>query len=278
MPVPLAPVRTLLIMSLARRRLLTLLAAGGVGTLAGCTGGSPIGPPSEKSSCVARVSLDAHDAIGSGGLVYDISGEPMDFWFDAGFYGQLERWLDLLTQESGLDPDQIWTFGSWIDGGSECDSWHDSGRAFDLARLQRGGDVQMSCRYDIWKTYDGERQDFFRRRYWGVAASLHHEFAYVLTYVYNEQHENHIHIDTGRSGSDRSTFSPRSSAQVQAVQAICRHLWDGDVEITGRFDRATRRAANAVLDQLELGGDLDDGDEQWRGFLLGSVRRGFAER
>lgn len=261
---------------LTRRQVLTLLAAGGVGTLAGCT--SPIGPPSEKATCVPRVSLDSHDGIGAGELVYDISGEPTDFWFDAGFYGQLERWLELLTTETGLDPDQIWTFGSWIDGGSDCDSWHDSGRAFDLGRLERGGEVQVSCRYDVWKGYDEERQAFFRRRYWAVAASLHHEFAYVLTYLYNKQHENHIHIDNGLSGSERSTLSTRSPVQVQAVQAICRYLWDQDVEINGSFDRSTRRAGRAVLDRLELGGDLEDGDEQWRGFLLGSVRRGFADR
>ena len=78
----------------------------------------------------------------------------------------------------------------------------------------------VSCRYDRWRTAPPAELEAARRAYWAVAAGLHLRFAYVLTYLYDAQHDNHIHIDNGRSGPDLSTFRPRSRVQVQAVQAI----------------------------------------------------------
>jgi hypothetical protein len=95
----------------------------------------------------------------------------------------------------------------------------------------------------------------------------------VLTYLYDAQHHNHIHVDNGRSGSEPSTFSSRSPAQVQAVQGILTHLWDAPVEMTGRWDVATRDATEGVLRDLGLGDDLAD-RATWAEFLTAGVRRG----
>ena len=136
------------------------------------------------------------------------------------------------------------TYGTWTDGRDSCSSWHNAGRAFDLARLRLADGTDVSCRYDLWRERPGQS--------WrppagllGRGGSAHQHFAYVLTYLYNAQHHNHIHLDNGRSGPELSTFSSRSPGQVQAVQGILTHLWDRPVEVTGRWDGATRDAAQA---------------------------------
>jgi hypothetical protein len=111
------------------------------------------------------------------------------------------------------------------------------------------------------------------RSYWAVAAGLHLRFAYVLTYLYNARHANHIHLDNGRSGPDLSTFRPRSRVQVQAVQAMLTYLWAEPVELTGRWDGPTRDAARRVGDQLGLAAELEDATESWHGFLRASAAR-----
>lgn len=95
----------------------------------------------------------------------------------------------------------------------------------------------------------------------------------MLTYLYNAQHHNHIHVDNGRSGSGLSTFSTRSPAQVQAVQAMINYLWDISVDITGHWDAASRRASRTVLERIGVDADLDSGVEPWRTFLSAGAAR-----
>lgn len=263
-------------MPLNRRSLLTVGAGAAAGLAAtGLVGCSPGGSePSPEPSCVARSSLTRHRTLRRADLIYDISEKNLAFRFDDGFFDQLGRWLDDYRKLTDTGrPDQIWTYGSWLDGTPDCDSWHDAGRAFDLSRLVIDGSTHASARYDIWQHYSGARLRRFRSRYWALAASLHLHFAYVLTYLYNPIHHNHLHIDNGRSGDQLSSFDARSTAQAQAVQAMLRHLWDHDVEITGSYDRATAKAARTVLKRIRIGGDLDDGDQQWHGFLRASAAR-----
>lgn len=258
-------------MPLTRR---ALLAAGTVGMAAAVAGCSGKNKPVPKAYCVSRAKLTRHGSLGGAPLVYDISQQPTSFWFNAGFYGQLGRWLDDYLKLSGTSrPDQIQTYGSWLDGHPTCDSWHDAGRAFDLSRLVTGGAVQVSCRYDIWSTYTGARLQHFRTRYWALAASLHLHFAYVLTYPYNQTHHNHIHIDNGRSGDQPSTFDENSVTQVQAVQAMLTYLWNKPVKITGSWDNQTQEATGEVLDGTEVGGTIDDGVDHWHSFLRRTAAR-----
>ena len=147
------------------------------------------------------------------------------------------------------------------------------GEPFDLARVTLGDGPVVSCRYDLWRTATTADLEASRRAYWVVAAGLHLRFAYVLTYLYNARHANHIHLDNGRSGADLSTFAPRSRVQVHAVQAMISYLWADPVEINGSWDSATRAASRRVLDQLAIDADLTD-TESWHGFLRGTVARG----
>lgn len=249
-------------------------------TVGGSDSGFPDLPdigPRESATCVARSSLPRYARLADLPLVYEVNQRRSEFSIEGGFAGQLEAWLTDLVDLTGWRPRQLWTYGTWTDGGSSWSSWHNAGRAFDLARLRLGGDVEVTCRYDQWRDLSGDPLTEARRGYWAVAASLHKHFAYVLTYLYNAQHHNHIHIDNGRSGSEMSLFSGRSPAQIQAVQGICRYLWDAPMEITGAYDRATREAVAKIIGDLPTGDGLteDLSDQRtWAAFLDASVRRG----
>jgi len=265
--------------ALSRRRLLALGGALAVTTsAAGCSGSGSEGfEPArrETATCVARGSLELHRTLGGLPLVYEVNRRRTAFPFDPVFFGRLESWATGLTDRLPARPQELWTYGSWTDGGSACDSWHHAGRAFDLAGVTLADGSVVSCRYDQWRSLDGVQLDAARRRYWALAASLHQRFAYVLTYLYDNVHTNHIHVDNGRSGDADSTFSSRSAVQVQAVQAVCRYLWDTPVELTGQWDGATRAAAGGVLERLGLDGTLA-APGSWTGFLAASAARGRA--
>jgi len=261
----------------SRRRLLGLAGAGTLAALLPACGtdGAVRDSPFARAYCVPRSTLDAHRELDGLPLVYEVDERRSSFSFEAGFYSSLAGWLQSYRRATGTpQPDQVWSYGAWTDGGSACDSWHNAGRAFDLARLRLEGGGFVSCRYDQWQQSTGAARERALRQYWALAASLHLDFAYVLTYLYNAAHHNHIHIDNGRSGGQPSTLSTRSQVQLQAVQAICRYLWNEPVEITGRWDQATRRASRSVLDRAEVGDALDESVESWRSFLTASVARG----
>jgi Extensin-like protein C-terminus len=257
----------------SRRQLLSGVLAVGLAGLSACTPGSGVDPDRADATCVARDQLERRRTIAGLPLIYEPSGGRSNFWFDASFAGQLDAWAAELSQHLGGRVRQLATYGSWIDGRGSCDSWHHSGRAFDLARIIVTDGRVVSCRYDVWRTAPPTELEATRRAYWAVAAGLHLRFAYVLTYLHDARHANHIHLDNGRSGADLSTFAPRSRVQVQAVQAMVSYLWSDPVEINGRWDSPTRAASRRALDQLEIDADLTDGNESWHGFLRGTIAR-----
>ena len=258
-----------------RRVLLGAFLAAGVGglTVTACS-------PTESefgqgdAYCVARDTLERRSSLGGSPLVYEPNDRRQAFWFEGGFAGQLDRWVGELAADLGQPAVRLDTYGSWIDGRGQCDSWHHSGRAFDVARVRLADGRAVSCRYDQWRDAPAAEMTANRRSYWALAAGLHLRFAYVLTYLYDARHANHIHLDNGRSGSGLSTFRTRSRVQVQAVQAMLTYLWAEPVELSGRWDGPTRNAAGRVGAQLELAGDLAEDAEFWHGFLRASAARG----
>ncbi|MGY4720015.1 hypothetical protein [Naumannella huperziae] len=253
---------------IARRRLLG--AGAGIGAaslLAGCGldrrgGGERDG---DRAYCVPRSATQRRAGIGEAELAYEENDRAQPFNIDADFARQLDGWLEFFDARAGLGaPDRIRTYGAWIDGSGSCDSWHHSGRALDFARLVRGDAEIVSCRNDLWR----EAADLptQRRRYWALAASLHRHFSYVVTYLYNDAHRNHIHVDNGASGAELARFSTRSRTQLQGVQAVCSYLYGLDVPITGRWDDATRAATGRVLADIGVGGSLTD-DGAWTALM-----------
>lgn len=261
---------------LSRRAFLGGLAAGalgaGAGVVSGCTTPGPIG--GGTAHCVRRDTLPSFARINGVPVRYEVDGSAQAFHYDGGFHDQLEAWLADWVATSGLPaPTRIDSYGAWTDGTPDCDSWHNAGRAFDLARLRIDGRTQVSCREDLWAAESVPNQTRMRRGYWALAAHLHIHFAYVLTYLYDPLHRNHIHIDNGRSGSGLSTFRTGSRVQVQAVQATALYLWDEPVELTGRWDAATRAASQRVLRTLDRSGSLQDSGN-WHAYLYACARRG----
>ena len=222
---------------------------------------------------VDYTELQARTRVGPATYVYEISGRPATYYVDAAFGARLDGWLVLHRLHTGQAPDAVRSYGAWVRGRPR--SWHSSGQAFDLARLRAGGTDLVSLRYDQWRDAPGSELRRRLKDYWRVAAGLHHEFADVLTYLYDDAHANHIHVDTGRFGAEQPRLIRRSRVQVQAVQAMCRHVWGRtDVETTGEWDDATRAATGAILERVGGPGELHESREAWQAFMVATMGRG----
>lgn len=248
---------------------------GGAAVLAGRSPGYPVTMTPEvhrDPMAVPRTALQERTRLGSAAYRYEVDGKATSYYVTPAFGQRLERWLVTHVAGTGEQPDAISSYGAWAPGAGR--SWHRSGEAFDLARLTAGGRELASARYDRWRDDVASEVRRRLRDYWRLAAGLHTEFADVVTYLYDSNHTNHIHVDTGRFGPDGAPrLIQRSAVQVQAVQAMCRHVWGrADVEITGHLDTATRDATARVV--ADHGGEqaIDDGVEGWRAFLLATLR------
>lgn len=274
---------------LSRRGLLTLgvagLGAAAAGTYAATQGlpelpGLPEVPglsgplPREvwiNPEPVDLTALQARRTLGPAAYVYEVSGERATYYVDRAFGRRLDVWMALHRRHLGQEPDQLRSYGAWVRGRST--SWHSSGEAIDIARLRADGRDVVSLRYDQWS--DAPAAELRRRLalYWRTAAGLHHEFADVLTYLYDGAHANHIHVDIGRFGPEQPRLIRRSRVQVQAVQAMCRHVWGrAEVEITGDWDDVTRDVTTRILEDRGGPGELADSREAWQAFMVATMR------
>ncbi|MDN5790840.1 MAG: hypothetical protein L0H25_08230 [Micrococcales bacterium] len=264
------------------RRSALALGALGLAATAGVIGiGGPDFPVTrpresrERPVAVSRTALERRRVLGSAAYVYEADGKRAAYYVTDAFGARLDRWLTTWTEHTGLEPDEIRSYGAWTRGSGG--SWHHSGEAFDLARLTRKGRDVVSARYDRWRGEPARQVRRRQRLYWRLAASLHTEFADVVTYLYDAAHADHIHVDTGRFGpTGAPRLIERSGVQVQAVQAMCRHVWGRtDVQINGEFDRVTRHATATILREHGGEGGLDaelgDGVQAWRAFMLATV-------
>ena len=273
---------------LTRRRVLTLGAVGavvaggayavsrgpGLHSLPQLSGLGEPAPPELRLDPrpVDFSALQARRRIGAAAHVYEVSARPAAYYVTEPFGARLDRWLALHQRHVGQVPDEIRSYGAWVRGSST--SWHSSGEAIDIARLRAGGRDLTSLRHDQWR--DAPATELRRRLalYWRTAAGLHHEFADVLTYLFDASHDNHIHVDLGRFGPERPRLIRRSNAQVQAVQAMCRHVWGrAEVELTGEFDTVTRDVTTRILEQSGGPGELADSREAWQAFMVATMER-----
>ncbi|MDN5768410.1 MAG: hypothetical protein L0H96_08075 [Humibacillus sp.] len=267
---------------LARRGVLAIGALGALGLAGGGYAVTAAGRPDfpvtktrevrSRPDVVARSELTARARIGSAAHRYEVNGLATPYYATDAMAERLQGWLALHRRHTGQTPDRVFTFGAWTRG--DGTSWHHSGEAIDIAALRRGGKDVASARYDRWRDDPAAELRGRLRTYWQLAAGLHLQFADVLTYLYDDRHTNHIHVDTGRFGpSGAPRLIQRSRVQTQALQAMCVHVWGRrDVEVTGELDSATRDATSAILRDHGGRGEITDGVEAWQAFLVATMR------
>ncbi|AQP45668.1 extensin family protein [Tessaracoccus flavus] len=236
--------------------------------LAGCsrlasTEPGPDWMPDRIGGCRTPDALTSFSTVGGAPLVYEVTGVAQSFRADPRFVELLDAWAADWVSLSGLGPlRRITTYGAFVD---KCDSWHAAGRAFDFGVLEHDGGT-VSCRYDQFGEDPAQL-----RRYWQLSASLAKWFTYTLTYRYNEQHHNHIHVDNGISGYDETGFAQRSRVQVMVVQGVVRHVFGLDAPFSGSYDGATRDAVREIQRSLGITDPLRRAPG-WQAFLDAAVR------
>lgn len=198
-------------------------------------------------------------SIGSATLGYEVDRSITTYRADPRFVERLQAWAADWSEVSGLGAmTTLWSYGAHVE---KCDSFHSAGRAFDISEVEHA-EGSISCRYDVW----GPGTSAQNRDYWRLAASLHSHFSYTLTHLYDDAHQNHIHVDNAVSGWDQSTFNKGSRVQVQLVQGALRWVFGEDVDQTGKYDEATRSSLRRVQAALGITRPLAEA-AGWQDFL-----------
>jgi hypothetical protein len=236
----------------------------------------------DPALAVCGASVTAHSEIAGDDTYYEPTGAWSSFSYNSTFYNRLETWLNFWYTNTPLTwsrPLHVGSYGAYTNKGDGCVSYHNFGRAFDLSAISgilttTGNRSKMfNARYDLWKNLTGSQLTGARRLYWATSASLHYHFKHVLTYLYNAQHHNHIHIDNAISGSGNSTFTTGASAQVQHVQACCTYIWGRPVTLDGVWGSQTSGAVSAVLSRIGRSGSLTT-QANWLAFNQATLRFG----
>ncbi|MCI0686602.1 MAG: hypothetical protein L0Y54_05110 [Sporichthyaceae bacterium] len=275
---------------LSRRGALALAGAGAAGLLIRGTPGAQ-----------AHGTLYWHNEIWSqpthryNGGTPNNGSTPTSFQYNAGFYSQVEAWLQYYysnTPGSWLAPIHLWLSGTHVDKTGSCGglsgSCHSYARAIDFnyVYMQLSGSTQQAanCDYLWWNAQSGSTKTTHRKRYWAFVASLNYHFRDVLHYWYTPtyfsaardfSHQTHVHADNGVSGSGLSTFPGSSSRTVQnfAVQSCLTYIWNLPVTIDGYYGTNSKNAAATALSRIGRTGPLTN-SANWRAFLTETVRAG----
>lgn len=226
-------------------------------------------------TCVSPSSLATHTAIGGATLVYESTGDPANVQINEAFFQRLYSWRNFYYSNNPWSLlSSVWNYGAYA---NRPGSWHCAGRALDITRgygTNTGNTLQFLARYDIWSAYTGSTLVLYRRRYWAAAASLHYYFRDTLTYRFNADHHNHIHVDNGQSGTNLTTFSTGSGTQVQSVQAMLSYVWGYSERNTGWSDSIDGDRCAAVLARVGYGGRITTSQRHWLQFLQVTCRKG----
>jgi hypothetical protein len=275
---------------LSRRKLLVAGAAGlaGAGLIppgrASAAGPNPSGlaPATEPAGLpepgtITPMAMISRNYLGSTGchLHYEPTGNRTSFTFESAFYNQLSAWKENInanTPDSWGWASQVYSYGAY----TNKEGMHGLGRAFDIGRIlyvNSSGDRQwISMRYDVWRNDAGA--DWWKRRYWGTAASLMGRFRHVLTYMDNQEHWNHIHVDNAYYGApENATFSTGSSSQTYIVQGACRQVWGLSTAVDGDWGPETESHSTSVLRRIGRTSGTITNSANFRAFCTASFRK-----
>lgn len=253
----------------SRRRMLGLLATGVAVTSAGVL--LPAG-------AAQAVAVTQYPGVDGQATYYEPTGARAKFKYNPTFHSQLGTWLEfwyLNTPASYTKPFHVYSYGAYVDKGDDA---HSLGRGFDLARIfvTDGGtlDRKFTGRYDIWSTWGATAKAEARRHYWATAASAHYYFRDVLTYLFNADHHNHIHIDNTVTGTT-SSYDTSSKAQTQHVQACLNYIWGKSTTINSSWNSQTQANSTAVLRRIGQSSGTLTTKANWLAFNKASLRKGY---
>ncbi|MGB9376505.1 MAG: hypothetical protein WCB04_03225 [Mycobacteriales bacterium] len=259
---------------ISRRRLLQLAAGGAAIGTAGLL--FPASPAS------AHGDLQTYSGVWGQPTVYEANGNLTSFAYRPSFHDRMATWLEFWFDNTGLSvlkPMRVWTLGVHTDDRSS--EAHNNGRGFDLTRIyatnQQGNlHRQFFGRYDQWKDDPAADMAATRVHYWATSASLHYHFRNVLTYPYNSDHWNHIHIDNLVSGLGNSDFDTSSEAQTLHVQASCRFVWGKATTVDGVWGPETNTDSTQVLRRIgRASGTIASSQANWLAFNKATLRKGY---
>ncbi len=214
-----------------------------------------------------------HEATTSGGSAF-----PISFTYESVFYSRLETWLAFYysnTPGNWLSPLRLYSLGVYNPSSPGA---HQQYRGIDITRFYATVDGSLrqtaSARYNLWKNYSSSQVTAYRKQYWALSASLFYHFQYVLHYLYNYLHEDHLHVDNLVSGSGNTSFSTSSETQVKFVQASLRYIWGySSVAIDGDYGPVSSAYASSALDRSGSAGSLGS-QSNWQRFCLTTTRFG----
>jgi hypothetical protein len=228
----------------------------------------------------AAHSTVLHNEINNQLIYYVGSGYPGSNTaqgFNATFYTRLETWLQFYwanTPGNWGNPMRVNHLGVHSDADST--SMHFYGRAIDLSTIQftdsnTGGlFTAFDCRWNLWNPGSSTTL----KRYWAGVAGLNYHVNYVLHYLYNAEHHNHVHADNQVSGGGSPTFSTGSRTQVLATQATLKYIWGYSlIGVDGIWGPQTNGYANKALVRIGRSGTLTSSGN-WLEFNRASLRFG----
>ncbi|MGH3741703.1 MAG: hypothetical protein ACRDT8_08795 [Micromonosporaceae bacterium] len=228
----------------------------------------------------AHGDITVFPGIGGQRTRYEATGNFASFGYRPSFHRRMGNWLEFWNTHTPYSKKiVVWSYGVHTD--SRVSEAHNAGRGFDLTRLYPTGTdgkrhLRFSARHDKWKNYGVQAKRRNRRWYWGTAASIHHHFRNVLTYYYNADHDNHIHIDNLESGLHSPSFHSGSRAQVQHVQACCRWIWGKSTTVTGNWNAQTADHTTQVLRRIGRGdGTIVSSKDNWLAFNTATCRKAY---
>lgn len=187
---------------------------------------------------------------------YGVRGVPHDFHVPESFQATLEAAFTDLWDICPLGrPVRILSAGTYSD---RPPSQHANGRAMDIDAI-------------IWESR--RFVTFFyptdRAFYLAVESVMRRHFDYVLTYEYNGDHHDHIHVDS----SGRLGFG-LTRTKMLYVQAYCKYVLGLQVGIDGTWGTNTEEGLGRAQEILGVGGDLGD-LETWKRFLKAAAEYAF---
>lgn len=189
---------------------------------------------------------------------YGVRGDPHNFHVPTNFQAALEEAFADLWEICPLGPARtILSAGTYS---NRPPSHHATGRAMDIDAILWPERSFVTLNFPTDTVF-----------YLAVESVLRRHFDYVLTYLYNNAHHDHFHVDqAGQVGFGKSR------TKTNYVQAYCAHVLGLPTEVDGVWGSDTDEGLERAQSILEVPGDLRSLD-RWKEFLRAAAAHAFGQ-